>query len=600
MKSQSTTQKTLRLYWQYMRQHRVQFNAIMVLTIVAVVVDQFIAPLLVSVAFNKLTTPHGQLQLLHDFGWILFWYGFIKIVVANALWRSVVWVLWGFEIEIQRALDSRVFSFLTAQSIDFHSNRFGGSLVSQATKFSNAFENLFDQFTFSIVTNIVAFVATVIILLPKAPEYVLSFLAITIVYVWLISRRTKAEQPFNDRHSSAQSKQTAKLADAIANVQTIKTFAHEKFEKSYFGQYTAKTARRSYETRRITTLDHIAFSGLNNSMSWLALFFGIFLMVNHNAPVGTLYLVTTYTMNLLNRLWELNNNMRNITRSFGDAHDMTELLQTESEIQDPVKPLPVKIHAGKVTFEDVTFTYPGKREPLFQDFSLRIKPGEKIGLVGHSGGGKTTVTKLILRFLDIQSGKIAIDGQSITDITQADLRSHISYVSQEPILFHRSLAENIRYGDLDATDDAVIAAAKMAHAHDFIEKLPEGYDTLVGERGVKLSGGQRQRIAIARAMLKNAPILLLDEATSALDSESEVLIQDALWKLMEGRTAIVIAHRLSTIQKMDRIVVLDDGKVVEEGSHKELLAKKGTYATLWKHQSGGFLEDDENSPTELQ
>jgi ATP-binding cassette subfamily B protein len=222
---------------------------------------------------------------------------------------------------------------------------------------------------------------------------------------------------------------------------------------------------------------------------------------------------------------------------------------------------------------------------------LKIKAGEKVGLVGHSGSGKTTLTRILLRFSDIQKGTIAIDGQDITHITQDDLRRHIAYVPQEPILFHRSLAENIGYGQANASQAEIKAVAKLAHADEFIASLPEKYKTLVGERGVKLSGGQRQRVAIARAMLKNAPILVLDEATAALDSESEALIQDALWKLMEGRTAIVVAHRLSTIQKMDRIIVMDDGKVIEQGTHKELLRLNGQYAKLWQRQSGGFIED---------
>jgi ATP-binding cassette subfamily B protein len=228
---------------------------------------------------------------------------------------------------------------------------------------------------------------------------------------------------------------------------------------------------------------------------------------------------------------------------------------------------------------------------LFEKLSLRIQSGEHIGLVGKSGGGKTTITKLLLRFLDIQNGSIKIDGQDIAQVTQESLRRKIAYVPQEPLLFHRSLAENISYGKPGADQKEIEKVARMAHAHEFIKDLAHGYDTLVGERGVKLSGGQRQRIAIARAMLKDAPILVLDEATSALDSESEVLIQDALWKLMEGRTAIVIAHRLSTIQKMDRIIVMDDGKIVEEGTHKELTAQKGVYASLWDHQTGGFIEE---------
>jgi ATP-binding cassette subfamily B protein len=251
----------------------------------------------------------------------------------------------------------------------------------------------------------------------------------------------------------------------------------------------------------------------------------------------------------------------------------------------------VRISKGAVTFENVSFTHAGADDAIFENFELTIQPGEKIGLVEHSGSGKTTFTRLLLRFSDIDSGQILIDGQNIAHITQDDLHRHIAYVPQEPLLFHRSIAENIAYGKAEADQAEIEKVAKLAHAAEFIETLPKGYETLVGERGVKLSGGQRQRVAIARAMIKDAPILVLDEATSALDSESEKLIQSALWKLMEGRTAVVIAHRLSTIQKMDRIVVLDNGKIVEQGSHKNLLQKNGTYAALWAHQSGGFIDE---------
>jgi ATP-binding cassette subfamily B protein len=286
-----------------------------------------------------------------------------------------------------------------------------------------------------------------------------------------------------------------------------------------------------------------------------------------------------------------NNSVRNYNRAFGDASDMTAILQIEPEIKDPSEPEKPQISQGSIEFKNLDFTHDGAGGALFRGLNIQIKPGEKVGLVGHSGSGKTTLTRLLLRFSDIDGGEILVDGQNIAHITQDDLRRHIAYVPQEPIMFHRSLMENIRYGQQEADDEAIYTAAKVAHADDFIRGLPEGYATLVGERGVKLSGGQRQRIAIARAMIKNAPILVLDEATSALDSESEVLIQDALWKLMEGRTAIVIAHRLSTIQKMDRIVVLDNGAIVEQGSHRQLLRKKGTYAKLWAHQSGGFIDE---------
>jgi ATP-binding cassette subfamily B protein len=589
----SLVKNTFRIYWQHMRRRRLQLNLILGLTIINVIADQFLSPLLLAVTFDKLGAGHGHLNFWHDFGWILLLYALIKIV-ATLLWRVIIWILWGFEVEIGRELAMRCFNYLTNQSYEFHSNHFAGALVSQTTKFVHAFEALFDQFSFSIWTNIIAFVATAVILAPRAPLYVAVFILCSIIYIIGLVLRRHIQQPFNDRTARAQSEQTAQLADTLTNLQTIKTFAHEKYEAQRFDRYTARTQASEYATRKVNNTNDLIFSGINNSMSWLALFFGIYVVVNNHAQVGTLYLITTYTINLLNRLWDLNNNMRNITRSLGDARDMTEMLEQETDVKDPANPEKDNISRGEVRFDKVTFAYPENEEDaLFDSLSLKIKPGEKVGLVGPSGGGKTTITKLLLRFMDIQNGEIKIDNQDISKITQADLRSHIAYVSQEPILFHRSLAENIGYGNQEADQQAIEGVAKLAHAHEFISQLPKGYETLVGERGVKLSGGQRQRVAIARAMLKNAPILVLDEATSALDSESEVLIQDALWKLMENRTAIVIAHRLSTIQKMDRIIVLEDGKVVEEGSHKELLGENGVYARLWTHQSGGFMEDED-------
>jgi ATP-binding cassette subfamily B protein len=278
-----------------------------------------------------------------------------------------------------------------------------------------------------------------------------------------------------------------------------------------------------------------------------------------------------------------------------DAAEMTEVMLRPPRLTDPASPQQFAWNKGEIRLEHVGFRYEDSAtagETLFTDLSLEIEPGQKVGLVGPSGGGKSTLTKLLLRFMDIQEGQIVIDGQDIREVTQDDLRQHIAYVPQEPILFHRSIRENILYGDTEASEAAVIKAAKLAHAHDFIMQLPDGYDTLVGERGVKLSGGEKQRVAIARAMLKKSPILILDEATSALDSKSEKAIVAALDNLMKNRTTIVIAHRLSTIRKLDRILVLKDGRIVEDGSHESLQHKRGgIYADLWQHQSDSFLAE---------
>ena len=280
--------------------------------------------------------------------------------------------------------------------------------------------------------------------------------------------------------------------------------------------------------------------------------------------------------------------MVRLFKSLADAKEMTDIFDQQPDIQDIDNPEKCLISEGNISFENVNFEYvEGHR--VFTNFNFKIKAGEKIGLVGHSGSGKTTIVKMLLRFIDVRDGQILIDGQNIAKIRQEDLRNNISYVPQEPILFHRSIRENIGYAKPEATEEEIITVAQKAHAHNFILNLPYGYDTLVGERGIKLSGGERQRIAIARAMLKDSPILMLDEATSSLDSISESYIQDAFNELMKGKTTIVIAHRLSTVQKMDRIIVLDKGRIIEQGTHKELLETNGVYADLWNHQTGGFL-----------
>lgn len=591
-KSKSIHRATIAFYWQHMRRRKAQMAGIFTTSAVGMLADQFVAPLLIAGAFDRLAQNPDSAQNLWDaFGPTLLLYGTL-LVVTNVFWRVSLWILWAFEVEIKRELAERCFNFLTHQSYRFHTNRFGGALVSQTNKFVNAFERLFDEFSFSVWTNLVAFAATVVILLPKAPIYVLTFIAVSLVYIVILVIRTRQKQPHDVKEAAAESAQTAQLADAITNIQTIKTFANESLEAKLFAAKTRSVAGRSYENRRITIFNDALFSTLNHSLNWIAFFFGLYMVIEKGAPIGTLYLIATYTLNLLARLWQLSRMMRNITRGFGEAHDMTEILMTQPEVKDTTSSNRLKSVRGDIRFENVLFAYPEQPEnALFVDFTLHIKPGEKVGLVGHSGSGKTSLTKLLLRFMDIQAGEILIDNQNIAAVSQASLRQNVAYVPQEPLMFHRSIFDNISYGNLKASEKELMIAAKQANADEFVKKLPNGYGTLVGERGTKLSGGQRQRVAIARAMLKNAPILLLDEATSALDSESEGLIQDALWKLMEGKTAIVIAHRLSTIQKMDRIIVMENGAIAEQGTHRELLRQNGIYANLWSHQSGGFIEE---------
>jgi ATP-binding cassette, subfamily B, bacterial len=315
------------------------------------------------------------------------------------------------------------------------------------------------------------------------------------------------------------------------------------------------------------------------------------------ASLEAVFLTFTYYGTATRVMWEFNRVYRNLEGALTDAAQFAELLLDPPTVVDPAAPQPFRPPNFGVELREVNFRYTADQPMLLEHFSLCIPPGARIGLVGRSGGGKTTLNRLLLRFVDVESGSILVGGQPIDSIRQADLRKAIAYVPQDPSMFHRSIADNIRVGRPGASDEEVRRAARLAHAAEFVEALPGGYETLVGERGVKLSGGQRQRIAIARAILKDAPILVLDEATSSLDSESEALIQDALWTLLETRTAIVIAHRLSTVRRMDELIILDAGRIVERGTHDQLLSRGGVYATLWAHQSGGFLPTLE--PAEL-
>ena len=512
---------------------------------------------------------------------------------ALDLGRLLIWLIWTLELKVNRDIAHRVFGHLLHMSASFHANRFGGSLVSQANKLTGSYVRFIDSMVFSMIPLVVSLIAALIILAPRVPQYAIAMVVLSVIYITCTFFLSKPVRKANVEESEAQSRQTGALADAITNVMAIKGFSASATENARYWQAASETRDYGTASIRATTVRESAASVVTSTLTISALVIAVIGSGVLHIDVATIFLVVAYTSSISARLWEFQNVLRQYNRAMGDASDMVKILQLEPEVKDPAKAEKLRIHAGSIDFKDVSFTHDGAPDgkPLFDKLNLHIKPGEKVGLVGQSGSGKTTLTRILLRFSDIDAGTITIDGQDITAITQDDLRSKISYVPQEPLLFHRSIAENIGYGDPEATPEAIRAIAASANAAEFIESLPDKSETMVGERGVKLSGGQRQRIAIARAMLKNAPILVLDEATSALDSESEILIQDALWRLMEGRSAIVIAHRLSTIQHMDRIVVMDRGKIIEQGSHKELIRAGGTYAKLWGHQSGGFIED---------
>jgi len=380
------------------------------------------------------------------------------------------------------------------------------------------------------------------------------------------------------------------VADSIANAEAVRAFARERDEARIHSRnvldYGSKTLRSwDYQNLRVDTIT----APMHVLTNTLGLIVAMVTSGGTGASLEAVFITFSYYTSATRVMWEFNRIYRNLESALTDAAQFTELLLEPPSVADADRVEVFTPRDFSVELRNVTFRYAPEQAPLFDRFSLLVEAGSKVGLVGRSGGGKTTLTRLLLRFADVERGAILIGGQPIDRVPQSALRTAIGYVPQDPSMFHRSIADNIRFGRPEATDAEVRRAAGLAHAAEFIEALPAGYQTLVGERGVKLSGGQRQRVAIARAILKDAPILVLDEATSALDSESEALIQDALWTLMSGRTAIVIAHRLSTVRRMDRLVVLDGGRIVEQGSHEALLEREGIYASLWAHQSGGFL-----------
>ena len=492
-----------------------------------------------------------------------------------------------------RDLNVYVFERLLARGTHYHTNQIGGKLVSDAMDFSTSYMNLTNTF----ILNGSPFALTIIIglIVVGLQSWQLGLFLFIVVAITITGAYSNAKVRSNLRTKrlTASKNVISHLSDSVVNAQTVKIFSAEEKEvqkNKYLNEELKKLRLHDWQTA--------GKSGNVRASFLMLMIIALILIIKHlssgnTAVIGTSIFAFTYTFTLLIRLFDINSMTRIIEESYLNASPMTTMLSESIEVKDA--PEATKLHAtnGKIDFKNIVFQYAdANKQNVFQQLTLNINSGEKVGLVGPSGGGKTTLTRLLLRFEDIQSGEICIDDQNIALVTQNSLRQAVAYVPQEPLLFHRSIAENISYGAATATQVDITTAAKLANADEFIRLLPNGYDTVVGERGIKLSGGQRQRVAIARAIIKNAPILLLDEATSALDSESESLIQESLQNLMQNKTALVIAHRLSTIQRMDRIIVLNDGKIVEEGSHKELLKnKRGLYSKLWAHQSGGFLKD---------
>lgn len=590
MKNKPNSKEIFRLFWKTSVPYKHRRNLAIFFAMLTLVVTIFVGPLIIAQLLNII--QHNQLHDAKNLWTLIALYSVSGLWSSVIGWRLVLYLVWTFETAMQRDLYAQCFSKLTNQTLFFHSNKFGGSLVSQTNKLVGAVESFWDTIIWSVLPLVVSLVGSIIVLSTLLWQYALFLLIFSIVFSLVVYYGSKPMAKLTKKEAKTSNKLNGQLADVISNVLAVKSSGAEATEQKFFTKTVNSWRNSSLDVMRGFLKVSTIYSSINMVIKIGAIAFAVYAAQNDLVSVASVYLIITYTGSVAHELWNMNGIMRNYNRIIGNANDMVEILQTPTTLIDK-SDSKLKVTNGEISMDKITFTHDeGQGDTLFHDFSLEIKPGEKIGLVGASGSGKTTLTKLLLRFADIDSGKITIDGQDISEVTQASLRAKIAYVPQEPLLFHRSVRENIAYGRPDATDAEIEEAAKKAGAYDFIVGLKNGFDTMVGERGTKLSGGQRQRVAIARAILKDAPILVLDEATSALDSESEALIQKSLETLMENRTSIVIAHRLSTIAKLDRIIVLKNGKIVEDGSHDELINKKrGVYAKLWARQSGGFIEE---------
>ncbi|MBP7057019.1 ABC transporter ATP-binding protein [Candidatus Gracilibacteria bacterium] len=533
---------------------------------------QFTAPI------NELAIQSIQQQLI-----ILF----AIYITSSMLWRASGYLGAKVPSEVSKDLEYTAFTHLLKHSQSFFLDNFSGSLVKKVKGLSGGFANISNAIMWRVAPITASLISMLIMISLRQIWISIGIMlgigtAVAINIMFFYRKRI-----YERRRTYKDSEITGRLSDVVTNQINVKMFGTEQQESTHFFNLLQERTQLSQKAMLIGEQSFFIQNFIYLIADVIVMWYALHLWLNGTLQLGDFLLINTYLFSLISKFFDIGKIVRDIQVGVADTQEMVDILNLPADIQDTPGASPLIVTKGAINFDQVSFSY-HEREVL-NDFSLSIKPGEKIALVGPSGAGKSTVVKLLLRLYNIHQGTIHIDAQNIATVTQKSLWEAVSLVPQDPVLFHRSLLENITYGT-NATFDEVVAATKKAHCHEFISQLTHQYETYVGERGVKLSGGERQRVAIARAILKNAPILVLDEATSSLDSESESMIQSALRNLMKEKTAIVIAHRLSTIMQMDRILVIDQGRLVDSGTHEELLAKDSLYKKLWKIQAGGFVQ----------
>ncbi|UMX47388.1 MAG: ABC transporter ATP-binding protein/permease [Candidatus Nealsonbacteria bacterium DGGOD1a] len=584
-----TTKMVLAEFWKGVKPHKRLFWGSLICFSISFAINVFV-PIFYKDFFDTLesfsdkneSTPIliriiSIIALLHSINWV---FGRISVLMANRL-----------EAKVSSLLKQNSFNYLILHSRNFFANNFSGSLVQKINRFSRSFIRIADAAFFEFLQLLITGIGAIIItsfISPMISLIITGWIIIFAAFNILFQVRVKIK--YDIAAAAADSKTTGLLADNITNYSPISLFNGYKRESALLKETVNDQARKLCFSWDLWIVINAIQIALTYTIEFFIFYYGIIFWRQDLITAGTFVLMQIYIIGIAQQFWGLNRTVREVYESIADSKEMVEIMALPHEIKDVAAAKELKDVEGGIEFKEVNFSFNETRSVL-KDINLVISAGEKVALVGPSGTGKTTFTGLLLRLFDPAGGAIFIDGQNIHNVTLESLRASISLVPQDPVLFHRTIMENIRYGKPQATDKEVITAAKLAHCDEFVDSMPLKYETLVGERGVKLSGGERQRVAIARAILKNAPILVLDEATSSLDSQSEMLIQDALDKLMSRCTTIAIAHRLSTIRKMDRIIVMDNGTIIEQGTHQGLIRRKGgIYKNLWSLQAGGFIE----------
>ncbi len=512
----------------------------------------------------------------------------ILTIVNNIAWRLNNYVILKSVPKLKSDIISQTSDYVHGHSFKFFQDNLSGAISNRIVDLANNTDSLV-QSTRELLVRFLILVSAIFIAAIVNPLFSAIFLIWTLLVIGMAVYFNKKIEPLSNIFAEARSHSVGNVVDSFANAISVILFSGKNFEKKYLKTSLDDMVKKDIKLQKRLMKYAVSMSVMTVLIEIFTIFPLIYLGSKGALTIGDFALIFILSINVIEQVWSITEVFFRVSEQLGIFNQAIKFLSQKPDIIDDPNALPLQIETGEIVFSHVNFYYT-ESQRLFEDKTLVVNGGEKIGLVGYSGSGKSTFVNFITRMFDIQKGDILIDNQSIQSITLTSLRKNIGFIPQDPSLFHRSILDNIRYGKFEATDEEVIEAAKQAHAHEFVIQLPNGYQTWVGERGVKLSGGQRQRIAIARAILKNAPILILDEATSALDSVTEALIQESLQIAMENKTVIVIAHRLSTIKSMDRILVFDKGRIVEEGSHQHLLEKAIIYPQLWNMQQG-FLSE---------